>query len=57
MLTWTSEEGLLLFKEEVVEYVVLWRRPPLASAERPLASRYLVLAKYMGVYGLTKRSF
>ena len=55
LLTWTSEEGLPLFKEEVVKYFSLslfvGAMPPFARTGRPFALRYLVL-KYLSIYGL-----
>ena len=46
-----------LLKKELIGYRILpvdfCRRPPFASMGRPFASGYLVLTKYLGVYGLT----
>ena len=53
MLTWTYEEGLPLFNEEVVEYsplvAVFGRRPQFVRMGRLLASGYLVLTKSLGI--------
>ena len=49
----TSEEGRSLFKEEMVEYFPLLFFGPFARTGRLFASGYLVLAKYLGIYGLS----
>ena len=55
LLTWTSKEGLPLFAKEMDEYFPLsffggghcWQ-----ERKGLFASGYLVLAKYLGIYGL-----
>jgi len=53
LLTWTSEEGLPLFKEEVTEYFLLLffhRRPLFARTGRLFASGYLVFKTNLWAY-------
>ena len=55
LLTWTSEEGLPLFKEDVVNYFSLLLFVGghcLQEQEGFSASGCLVLTQYLGIYGL-----
>jgi len=63
LLTWTCEEGLPLFKEEVVEYfplllllllLLFWRRPQFARPGRLFASGKVMLRKNLWAYMLMK---
>ena len=56
LLTYTSEEGLSLFKEEVAVYFPLssFGVYRLQQREGFFASGYLVLKRFLGIYGLIK---
>ena len=58
LLAWTTEEGLSLFKEEVVEYFSLFfllfffffRAPPFAKKKRKKGSRKALCFRVFSVY-------